>query len=242
MRKKTRVGKTQAIQHGGARYGRQAVGKWGAWKLGGRAAKIKRRKIWGCKAATGVGCDAFHPKVPSDLLKGTRGEIVKFLKKWNSVGDGRNKPARRCFPDCEDLCEPTPCRASAHHDSLVGVAGGPRCRDGRERRRVGWDASDGRNGGAERAVWETLLEMETFDYRAGETDQGAITLVLDLAAAFERVSLPVVWAWATHFDLSRKILRVECGCFEAAPDHHGHAPWVEVELLAPSHCASRCNE
>ena len=31
-----------------------------------------------------------------------------------------------------------------------------------------------------------------------------------LAKAFERVSLPVVWAWATHFNLPRKILRVLC--------------------------------
>ena len=28
---------------------------------------------------------------------------------------------------------------------------------------------------------------------------GSSALVLDLAKAFERVSLPVVWAWATHF-------------------------------------------
>ena len=29
-----------------------------------------------------------------------------------------------------------------------------------QRYRAGWDASDGRNGGAERTVWETLLEMK----------------------------------------------------------------------------------
>ena len=51
-------------------------------------------------------------------------------------------------------------------------------------------------------------------YRAGKEDQGALALVLDLAKAFERVSLPVVWAWATHFSFPRKILRVLCGCFE----------------------------
>ena len=37
-----------------------------------------------------------------------------------------------------------------------------------QRHRVRWDATDGRNGGAERTVWETLLEMERFDFRAGE--------------------------------------------------------------------------
>ena len=34
--------------------------------------------------------------------------------------------------------------------------------------------------------------MERFNYRASENDPGAIALVLDLADAFERVSLPIV--------------------------------------------------
>ena len=37
-------------------------------------------------------------------------------------------------------------------------------------------------------------------------------LVLDLVEALARVSLPV-WAWATHFNLPRKVLRVLCGYF-----------------------------
>ena len=83
-----------------------------------------------------------------------------------------------------------------------------------ERHSVGWDATDGRNGGAEPTVRETLLDVDRFDYCAGGLDQGAITLVLDLAKAFERVSLPVVWVWAEHFSFPRKILRVLCGYFE----------------------------
>ena len=58
------------------------------------------------------------------------------------------------------------------------------------------------------------MEMERFKYRAGEEDLGAVGLVLDLAKAFERVSLPVVWAWATHLSFPKKILRVLCGYFE----------------------------
>ena len=56
--------------------------------------------------------------------------------------------------------------------------------------------------------------MERFKYRAGEEDQGAVALVLDLAKAFERVCLPVLWAWAMHFSFPREILRVLCGYFE----------------------------
>ena len=57
--------------------------------------------------------------------------------------------------------------------------------------------------------------MERFNYRTGEEeDTEAITLVLDLAEAPERVGLPVVRAWATQFDLPGKILRVLRGFFE----------------------------
>ena len=58
------------------------------------------------------------------------------------------------------------------------------------------------------------MEMGRLKCRAGEKDQGAGALVLDLAKAFERVSLPVVWAWARHFSFPRKILRMLCGYFE----------------------------
>ena len=55
--------------------------------------------------------------------------------------------------------------------------------------------------------------MESVKYRAGE-ELGAVALVLDLAKAFVRVSLNVVWAWATHCSFPRKILRVLFGYFE----------------------------
>ena len=48
--------------------------------------------------------------------------------------------------------------------------------------------------------------------KAKAQEQGAVAF--DLAKAFERVSLPVVWAWATHFSFPRKVLRVLCGYFE----------------------------
>ena len=80
--------------------------------------------------------------------------------------------------------------------------------------RVDWDATDGRNGGAQRTAREVSTEKERFNGRAKAEDRGAVALVLDLAQAFEGVSLPVVWAWATHFSFHRKILRVLCEYFE----------------------------
>ena len=50
------------------------------------------------------------------------------------------------------------------------------------------------------------MEMERLDGKARGEDQGALALVLDLAKAFERVSLPVVWAWATHFSFPKEDL------------------------------------
>ena len=38
------------------------------------------------KAKTGVGCDGFHPNVPLELTKETRGEIVEFLEKVEQSG------------------------------------------------------------------------------------------------------------------------------------------------------------
>ena len=55
---------------------------------------------------------------------------------------------------------------------------------------------------------ELLMEMERFDEKAKEGEQGAV------GRLFERVSLPVVWASATHFSFPWKIFRVLCGYFE----------------------------
>ena len=110
--------------------------------------------------------------------------------------------------------------------------------------RLEWEVTDERNGGTQRKVWGVLMEMERLNGRAKAEDQGAVALVLDPAKAFERVSLPVVWAWATHFSFPRKMLRVLCRVFRAeasavrrmcggaAPDHHSHLVRVQVELLA----------
>ena len=59
-----------------------------------------------------------------------------------------------------------------------------------------------------------LMKMERFHGKAKEEDQGAVALVLDLAKVFERVSLPVVRAWATQFSFPRRFLRVLCAFFE----------------------------
>ena len=45
------------------------------------------------------------------------------------------------------------------------------------------------------------LEMDKYSYKLEEMDKGAVTLVVDLAKACQKVQPQVVWAWATHFGL-----------------------------------------
>ena len=60
-------------------------------------------------------------------------------------------------------------------------------------------------GGAERTAWEKLLDMEKYNYNEEEVDQGAVTLVVDLAKAFAKVQLKVVCAWALHSGFTQKL-------------------------------------
>ena len=103
------------------------------------------------------------------------------------------------------------------------------------------------------SVGNCSLEMEKFKSQAGEKDQGAVALVLDLAKAFERVSLPVVWAWATHFSIPGKIMPLLCAgtsiiseafsLKDALRSRSGPPrPFsqVEVELLACAQCVAGC--
>ena len=121
--------------------------------------------------------------------------------------------------------------------------------------RVDWDATDGRNGGAQQTVWEFLMEMERFNGIAKEEDQGAVALVLDLAKAFQRVSLPCGLGLGDAFQFPKKDLAsalrlfrapeestVRRMCGRVATDHHGHPARVQVELLAFAHCVAGCAE
>ena len=75
-----------------------------------------------------------------------------------------------------------------------------------QRYRIEWDATDGRNGGAQRTVWEMLMEMERFQISSGRLRFGAVALVLlvlELVGLGDALQLPM-----------EDILRVLCGYFE----------------------------
>ena len=137
-----------------------------------------------------------HPKDPLDLTKETRKEVVESLEKVEQNGKW---PQQACTTMYFLIPEKvTSERPIALMPTLIRW----------------WEAlraPEGRNGGAQHTVWEVLMEMERF---YGRAKAEAVVLVLDLAKAFERVTLPVVWAGATDFSFPRRILRVLCGYFE----------------------------
>ena len=150
-----------------------------------------------------------------DLTKETRGEIVEFLEKVEQSGKWPQQACTTMFFLIRENV--TSGRPVAPMPTLIRwwkALSSPEVAKWQMKYRVGWDATDGRNGGAQQTVWEVLTEMERFDGRAKAEEPGAVALVLDLAEACERVSLPVVLAWATHFSFPRKFLRVLCGSFE----------------------------
>ena len=57
------------------------------------------------KAKTGVGCGGFHPKVPLDLTKETRGETVEFLEKVERSGMAAASMHDDVLVDCEECHE-----------------------------------------------------------------------------------------------------------------------------------------
>ena len=60
------------------------------------------------KAKTGVVCDDFHPKVPLDLTRETRGDQWwNSWRRWNGGANGRNKLAQRCSPQSRRRSRPS---------------------------------------------------------------------------------------------------------------------------------------
>ena len=115
-----------------------------------------------------------------------------------------------------------------------------------------WDATDGRNGGARQTVWEILMELERFNGKAKEEDQGALALVLDLAKAFEWVSLPCGVGLGDALQLPKEDLagavrilfehqrraQLEGCVVEPLQYHHGYPAWIQVGLLASAYCTA----
>ena len=109
-----------------------------------------------CKAKTGVGCDGFDPKVPLNLTKETRGEIVEFPAKVEQSGKWRQQTCTTMFfliPKNVTNERPIALMLICWWEVLRA----PEVAKWQQKYRVAWDATDGRNGGAQQTVWVILM-------------------------------------------------------------------------------------
>ena len=121
-----------------------------------------------------------------DSTKETRGEVVEFLEKVGLCGRWPQACSTMFFTTPKDVTSERPTALMPTMMRCWEVVRAPEVAKRQHKYRIEWDATDGRSGGAERTVWEILLEMERFQ-NAGERNQR--TLVLDLAKAFDRRSV-----------------------------------------------------
>ena len=107
-----------------------------------------------CKAKTGAGCDGFHLKVPLDLTKETRGEVVEFLEKVEQSGKW---PQQACttmfFLIPKNVTSERPIALVPTLTLWWEALRAPEVAKWQQKYRVCWDAADGRNGGAHQTVW-----------------------------------------------------------------------------------------
>ena len=95
-----------------------------------------------------------------------------------------------------------------------------------------------------------LMEMERFDGKAKEGEQGAVALVLDLAKAFERVSLRRGVGLGNALQLPKEVLAVavrvlsstrgECSSKDAWQSRSGPSRLFCLPVFAC--CTARCAE
>ena len=112
---------------------------------------------------------AFTAKVPLDVTKETRGEIVEFLQKVQQSGKW---PQQACttmfFLIPKNVTSERPIALMPTLIRWWEALRAPEVAKWQQKHRVGWDATDGRNGGARQTVWENVMEMERFKCRAGK--------------------------------------------------------------------------
>ena len=107
------------------------------------------------RAKTGVGCDGFHPKVPLDFTKETRGEIVEDLEKVEQSGKWLQQACTTMFfliP--KNVTSERPIAVMPTLIRWWEVLRAPEMAKWQLKYRADWDATDGRNGGGQQTVWE----------------------------------------------------------------------------------------
>ena len=160
------------------------------------------------KAKTGVGCEGFHPKSLLGLDKRNKRRNREFSGEGEKVEQSCKWPQQASttmfFLIPKNVTSERPIAIMPTLVRWWEAMMAPEVAKWQQKYRVDWTLL---TGGME----ETSKQCGKFcwiwkDVKAKQ--------MLNLAKAFERVSLPVVWACATHFSFPKKVLRVLCGYFE----------------------------
>ena len=168
----------------------------------------RRKQEWNATVST--------QKSPMDLTKVTRGQIVELLEKVDKSGKWPQQVCTTMFFLIPKNV--TSERPIALMPTLIRWWEALRALEvakWQQKYRVDWDATDGRNGGAQRSVWEVLMEMERFSGKQKEEDQGAVALVLDLA----RPSSVPASLWSGPGRRISASQGKSCGCCAATLEH-----------------------
>ena len=120
--------------------------------------------------------------------------------------------------------------------------------------RIEWDATEGRSGGAQRTVGD-LCELEMCSFRAGEQRSRSGSFGPGLGTNFRTGQSSSYVGLGNAFQIFHEdyacavlVLRAPEAsavwwlCGGAAPDHHGHSHWIQVELLALTYRVAGCTE
>ena len=107
--------------------------------------------------------------MPLDLTTETKGDVVEFLEK---VEQCERWPQQACttmfFLIPKNVAIERPIALMLTMTRWWEALRPPVVAKCQYKYRIEWDAKDGRNGGAERIMWEILLEKERFNHQGGE--------------------------------------------------------------------------
>ena len=130
------------------------------------------------------------------------------------MANGRNKLAQRCSSCPKNVTSERPIALVPTLIRWWEALRAPEVAKWQQKYRVDWDATDGRNGGAQRTVWEVLMEMERLEWKGKSTRSRSCGLGPRPGEGIRASQPSSGLGLGDAFQLSRKMLRVLCGYFE----------------------------
>ena len=145
-----------------------------------RTEDFSKRAASSYKASAGVGADGFHPKTPLDPSAETCGNKAVFLaivERWVQAS------TLLFFLIPKNVTSERPIALLSTVIRWWEWLTAPVIQEWKKKSRVEWDATQGKQWRSRKTVWEAWLDVDKYNYKVEEMDQGAVTLVLVSAEA-----------------------------------------------------------